>query len=86
MRSEFKLENWGSHWTLSNYKDELVYASCGPRAAIRRGHEVMIARMTAWHSDLMYRVLCGEYLGGIISKKEFTVTRPKLKWGDIVGT
>ena len=92
MRSEFKLENWGSHWTLSNYKDELVYASNGPRAAIRKGRDIMIARMSAWHCDLMYRVLCGEYVGSIISRREypdgisFTATRPRLERGDIFGT
>ena len=44
MRSEFTLYNYGSFWHLRNYKDELVYASCGPKAAIKAGVDIIKKR------------------------------------------
>lgn len=45
MKSEFTLYQYGFTWALYNYRGELVYASCNPRAAIREGCRIIQKRL-----------------------------------------
>lgn len=68
-KSEFKLCNHGGHWALYNYKDELIYASCGPKRAIKEGQDIMVTRIVRFHNDRRYESLCSLFFSDVKNRK-----------------